>query len=295
MAFSKEDILNTFAAAGLKSGDCVYVLADLRKPGIVAGASNKDELCQIYFSALESIVGSSGTIVVPAFTPYILRYDLDFDLNNSPSSNGVFSEYVRLLGNSRRSRHPLCSFVANGKDADKICMNNSPHSYGLETPFDRLYHLGAKVLAIGLNSGWAMGSPHHVEVFHCSPYNYTKVLFKSVFENGQSDNRQYFSTAAYRGLSFQYDLSRWAEMVRRAGALKSYSLGKDKLHVSDYRVNFSVAARNLVKDPYFFLTSPISFTRGELPADLPEVSKSIPLNLAGLPISRGFDVNGDDN
>jgi hypothetical protein len=140
-----------------------------------------------------------------------------------------------------------------------------------------------------------MGSPHHVEVFHCSPYNYTKVLFKSVFENGQSDNRQYFSTAAYRGLSFQYDLSRWAEMVRRAGALKSYSLGKDKLHVSDYRVNFSVAARNLVKDPYFFLTSPISFTRGELPADLPEVSKSIPLNLAGLPISRGFDVNGDDN
>lgn len=292
-AFSRSDIENTLKQAGLKSGDVVYVLADLRKPGLPAGVSSRDELCRCYFAALASVIGEAGTLVVPTFTPYVLRYGLDFDLDQSHSANGIFSEFIRTHPNRVRSRHPLCSFAAVGRKAVEICGHTSRHSYGLNTPFDRLLNLDAKILAIGLSSAWAMGTPHHLEVMNCVPYNYTKVLYKSVHENGVSDGLQYFVTAAYRNLSFTYDFNRWTKLTRETGCLQTHAFGKHFVHISSYKANFTVASRELVDNPYFFLAEPVKFVMDILPADLPAVDDSIPENVEGTVISRAFDISGD--
>lgn len=291
--FSRSDIENSFMEAGLKPGDVVYVLTDLRKPGLPAGVGSREELCRCYFDSLMSVVGATGTVVVPTFTPYVLRYDLDFDLNLSPAANGIFSEFIRTHPESIRSRHPLCSFSAVGKRAEEICSNTSRHSYGLNTPFDRLLHLDAKILALGLSSAWAMGTPHHLEVMNCAPYNYTKVLYKSVFCKGVSDGLQYFVTAAYRSISFTYDFTRWTKLTRETGSLQTRTLGKHFVHLSSYRTNFAIASRGLVNNPYFFLAEPVGFTMDILPADLPTVSEAMPENLDGTVISKAFDISGD--
>ena len=61
----------------------------------------------------------------------ISNTDIVFDIRNTPSEMGAFSEYIRTKKDSVRSFHPFTSWAAIGKNANDKLKNEIPfpHSY----------------------------------------------------------------------------------------------------------------------------------------------------------------------
>nr|WP_281279479.1 AAC(3) family N-acetyltransferase [Streptomyces griseorubiginosus] len=125
-------------------------------------------------SALTALLGPTGTLVVPTFTPdnsdtspahqertrdltpegrIAFRANMPpFDPAATPSTGmGALAEEVRCHVNSRRSNHPQTSFAALGaKSAKVIDGHHADCHLGEHSPLARLYDMQAQVLLLGV-------------------------------------------------------------------------------------------------------------------------------------------------
>ncbi|MCL2546917.1 MAG: AAC(3) family N-acetyltransferase [Oscillospiraceae bacterium] len=155
-------------AMGISGGDVLMVHSSLSALGTVFGAQ------EAVVRALLKAVGSSGTVVMPAFTwenDDPLNYEnpplpvewhemfretmLPFDKNTTPvfvRGLGIIPEYFRTYPGTLRSDHPYVSFTANGKLAKQIVAQHAlTPSQGMETPLGAIYNFGAKILLLGVD------------------------------------------------------------------------------------------------------------------------------------------------
>ena len=153
----KSEIRESLLKAGVGVGQVVFVYSDLGKIGKVSEVKSRDEFCQVYFDCIFEILGSEGTLVVPSYTTQIARFDLDFIHEETPSLMGLFSEFVRHHPDGIRSLHPINSVCAVGKYGGFICSNNGTNNYGWDSPFHRMLLKKAKILCLGLESGYVVG------------------------------------------------------------------------------------------------------------------------------------------
>ena len=120
--------------------------------------------------ALLDVLGSEGTLVMPAESPNILdpsdwndpqvkaewhetiRATLPvFDPLTTPTTMGAIAEAFRTFPETRRSNHPIVSVCANGPLASEIVSEHSlEFCEGRGTPFEKLYNLDAQTLLLGV-------------------------------------------------------------------------------------------------------------------------------------------------
>ena len=122
--------------------------------------------------ALLSIVGGSGTVVMPAqssdnsdpgqwrnppvpndWFETICREMPPFDKERTPTRGvGRIPELFRVYPKTRRSNHPQASFTANGKYSSQILETHvlTP-AFGMDSPLGALYRLNAQALMIGVS------------------------------------------------------------------------------------------------------------------------------------------------
>ena len=270
---SKEDIKKALTAVGLDRGQVVFTYSDLSKPGRVENVQSRDEFCQVYLDSILKIIGSEGTLVVPTYTTQVARFDIEFVWEETPTPMGVFSEFVRCHPESLRSVHPINSVCAIGADKEFICSNNGTNNFGWASPFQRMLLKKAKILTIGLESGYVVGIAHHLEAACCLPYVYNKLLKWSPIVNGEKDTRQYFATLRYLDLDVKYDLTAWVKHMRRLGGVNSVRLGGSWVHFSDYERVFTEGAKMLKDNPYCFLKTKPNFKYGQIPFDGPTAQR----------------------
>ncbi|HKT00139.1 MAG TPA: AAC(3) family N-acetyltransferase [Rugosimonospora sp.] len=164
--FPAEVLVRDLRALGLGEGDTVLCHVALSKLGWLIGG--RVALLQ----AIREVVGGLGTIVVPAFTTYLVDPAdwraravpaqwwaevraampvFDPDLHSCQPGLGTFPEVVRAHRCSRRSWHPVYSFAALGHRATALTGNLSlDYALGREGVLGRLVDAGVKVLALGL-------------------------------------------------------------------------------------------------------------------------------------------------
>ena len=265
----KDQIREALGSVGLAAGQTVYLQADLRTPGRIENVRSRDAFCQAYYDAIRDLIGDEGTLVVPTYTTQVARYDIDYIHEETPSLMGVFSEFVRLRPDSVRSIHPIHSLTAVGRRKDEICRDNGPSDFGLDSPFDRLLSARAKIVSIGLESGYVVGIAHHLEAACCLPFVYNKLLKWRPFVSGRKIEGHCFSTVRHLKLTVDYDLTGWVKHMRRLGGVNSARIGDGWIHMADYAQVFSEGARLLKQDPYFFLKRPPDYVYGEIPFDGP--------------------------
>ena len=120
--------------------------------------------------ALEDVLTSTGTLVMPAFTESLCdpsteenQYPQEYweevratlpvysaDITPVDRSIGILSEIFRKQAGSLRSAHPHLSFAARGMNASFIIDNHSFHyALGENSPLARLYQLNGYVLLLG--------------------------------------------------------------------------------------------------------------------------------------------------
>lgn len=301
---SKNDIIAALEQVGVMPGQVIYAQVDLRTPGLIKDVRDKSGFCQHYLDAFMELLGSEGTLVVPTYTTQVARYDIDFVWEETPSVLGIFPEHVRQHPESLRSIHPLHSVCAIGKNKDFVCGNNGTSDYGWNSPFHRLLQCKAKVLSIGLESGYAVGIVHHVDTACCMPWVYNKLLKWKPIVRGKPDPRMFTASVRYLDIEVVHELTPLVKHMRALGELFSAPLGAHWVHMSDYVRVFEEAVKALNKDPFFYLNPAPSFTYGKLPFDGPtagrdgigsavDENRNLPVNWEGYYIAGKYYAGGD--
>ena len=270
---TSQEIHRALSNVGLQRGDTILMYSLLLGPGRIAGVKDRVEFCKIYFDAVTSILGDSGTLVVPTFTPQVARQDIPFVVEQTPSINGLFSEFVRKLPDAMRSRHPIHSFAAVGARKDTICNDVGLSDFGYDSSFHRMHMGGAKILSIGLSVVYGIACVHYIDGICGMPYVYNKLLKWHPITNGVEDSRPYRSMVRHLDLTLKYDFSRLINDLREQGGIFEAGLGNSVVYSSNMKNVVDIAVKGLREDPYYLLKGKPNFVYGQLPFDGPTANR----------------------
>jgi len=158
------DLVTHLNALGLRAGVNVVVHSRLLSFGRIEGGVSA------VYRAIMSVIGETGTLVVPAYT---LGIDPNacFDFRATPSRGvGAFSEYVRMLPSSIRSGCPIHSHAAIGPHASVLNESDRTVSLGSGSDFDVMQRAGFELLLLGCDFHEGATFVHHVEAMIGVPY-----------------------------------------------------------------------------------------------------------------------------
>lgn len=145
MKKSKEDIIEDIIKLGVKGGDTILIRGNLGSIGRLQGGG------QAFIDALLTVLGKEGTIVSLAFTgaSFIRKPKIEdaFDVNK-PSYAGALPNRMLKHPNAKRSTHPMCSYVAIGKNAEFILEGHDETAPAYE-PIRKIIQLKGKNILVG--------------------------------------------------------------------------------------------------------------------------------------------------
>lgn len=202
---------------GLCKGDSVMMHSSYKSLGGVEGG------IETLVSAILSVIGDSGTLLVPTLTYKFVTVDNPvFDYLNTPSCVGAVSEYVRNMEGSMRSIHPTHSVSAIGRLADYYTAGheNDRTPCGENSPFRKNIESGGKVLMLGCDVAYNT-TFHAIEeiagvsyVLTTPPLEHTLILpdrtYKaayrrhSIVQNGYAQHYERITTQEDNGLKKSY-------------------------------------------------------------------------------------------
>ncbi|MFP9190156.1 aminoglycoside N(3)-acetyltransferase [Natrialbaceae archaeon A-CW1-1] len=149
-----DDLVADLRSMGLERGDEVVVHASLSSIGRVEGGG------ETVVDALCTAIGDDGTVVVPTFTPSVVREE-PFDREETRSGTGAITEALRTRERAVRSDHPTHSVSALGPAAETLTDGHAlERSLGLDSPLHRLARRGGRILLLGV--GHERNSTLHV-------------------------------------------------------------------------------------------------------------------------------------
>ncbi len=198
--FSKDSLEQSLAASGLRGGDVLFAQVSLPLLGQMDGANSATETSKQTLAALLEVIGSAGTLVVPAFTLSFERGE-EFDPANSPAtaSDGGFSaefaEAARLHPGAVRSGDPLYSVVAIGPMAGPLLADLPNSSFGRDSIFERLLKLKARVCLIGVDLQHSILFDF-LEESAGVPWRYKKLFTGKLLRSGVSQRQGWIASVS---------------------------------------------------------------------------------------------------
>lgn len=132
---------------GLNAGDRVYVTSDV-KGLLYTLMRHEDETdLNILIDGIIDIIGEDGTLVFPTFN-WSFCGGTPFDYHNTPAKTGSLCKIAMARSDFRRTKHPIYSFTAWGKDTDDLCALTNKSSFGADSPFAYMVEHGYRNLFI---------------------------------------------------------------------------------------------------------------------------------------------------
>lgn len=176
----RDDLLNL----GIKPDDTILLHGDA---GITSQYIHENETDPVFgfFNELKTYI-SNGTVLVPSFTYSAIKGEL-FDVDETPSDVGLFSEKFRLLDGVVRSHHPIFSICAFGKYSDYFTSASVKDCFGEGTFFDQIYNMNVKILTLGCALE-RITFVHFVEQKFNISYRYFKTFGAQVLKSGIQNN-----------------------------------------------------------------------------------------------------------
>ena len=196
------------------------------------------------------------TLILPTFT-FSFPNGMDFDVQNSKTSMGVFNEYFRKQDGVIRSADPLMSNALLGKHTEFIT-NIGKNSCGEGSTFDLLHktELKVKFLFFGTRIGDCFTFMHYIEDKLKVPYRYARPFTGNITDNGKTYTDTFNLCVRYNNVfpgagSYIYENI----MIEKCIA-KQVSLGNSRITIVSEKPAFILYQDIIQTYPSFFLSDP---------------------------------------
>ena len=247
--YLKKDIVQSLADVGLKLGDTIFCHSNLGFFGKLKGGDSRERVYQIFKESIFEVIGDRGTLVVPTFS-YSFCNEQEFDIDNTPSVCGFFSEEVRKDSDSIRSLDANFSVSAIGDKANQLTENSSIYTFGEDSFWERFYKLKGKICNFNFDSGSTF--VHFVERELKVPYRFDK-KFSGIAKISGERKELYFYHFCY-DLDKPWDAPEFSKLDKQAkncDLAKTANLGKGQIVCISAEDTYSLIQNEIEKDPYF--------------------------------------------
>ncbi len=263
--YNKKDIINSLKKVGIKKGQTIFINAHLWKFGQIIGAKNKQDFFKTFLDSFLTVLGKNGTIAINTHSFQVLRHGEKFIHEKTRSTSGEFADYIRNQKGALRSNHPVFSVTAIGKNKKILCLNNSLHNYGYNSPFQRFLELDGKILNLGQDPVF---NPflHIAEFLAGVPYFYNKLTKVNYQKNKKNINKYFSSSVRYLNLDIKWrrEINELKINLIKDKILKSKKLSEDYVHLMSARKYIETAVKLLSKDQFKFIEFP-KFKKDTIP------------------------------
>lgn len=267
---TKSSLIEALLKTGIKNGDTLLIHSDIAAFGTTENFSKKAAL-NIFYEAFMEVLGSEGTLCVPAYFYEYARSGIPFDTALSPVSKelGVFSNFINSLPESKRSYNPLASVAAVGKNAEYICAPHSRHNYGVNSAFDKLYQLDSKIILLGTTL-FSVTMGHYAEFKAAVPYMYNKIYNIPVYNNGTLIYDYTFASVRYLGIDVEYKKpSKMSYEMEHNEYTQTIPYLSSKISTVSTKLLVDNMINNILQNPYINLDHKPDFPAGKIPNDGP--------------------------
>ena len=228
--FTKKDIQNSLNKLKINNGDCIFIMFETIRLGMIKDVKNSNEHYKAFFEGILKKIGPKGTLATNTYTFENSRLKKNYQHLSKKCSSGKSSEIFLSFKNISRSVHPLFSVAAIGLNKDYICKNNSTHNYGELSPYSRLMEKNCKILSLG---GYLGNNPflHVAELHSGAPYMYNKIFRQKVFIDKKNIKKNFVSFVRYLHLKYEVDFEKIDNLLKRKNKIKKIKLGKGFISV----------------------------------------------------------------
>lgn len=237
---TKVGLAEGFRRVGVQKGDILYCHSSLSRFGYVEGGAES------VVGALLQVVGSDGTVAMPAGTYSLGKDGAVFDVRNSPSELGAITETLRKR-TAYRSHHLTESVCALGQLAEELTKTHSITPCGAESPFRKFIELDAQILLLGV--------PHNnnttfeaIEEWLAPKYvDFKEIQNASIIdENGVKKPLP----AKRHNMPIPYDFNRMDKPLFRAGAQTQIVIGEAIVRRISARKMYEATRKAIERNTY---------------------------------------------
>lgn len=248
--YSQSDIHKALEEIG--AGDCetLFVHSDIVFGKPVGVFRRREYLNELYDAILSLNVKN---IIVPTFTYSFCNHEI-YDVNNSKTSMGALSEYIRKQEGRYRTIDPLLSMSVPDNLKDKF-ENISGHSLGEGSGFDIVHHLpDVKFLFFGARQDESFTYIHYVEKMLDVPYRYDQ-SFNGVivdYDNNRIEKTQTIHTHCY-GVKIPKRYDYFENELIEKGIAKKKRLGNSAVSCISRDDAYKHIVDKIKTDPFYFV------------------------------------------
>jgi aminopeptidase-like protein/aminoglycoside N3'-acetyltransferase len=258
--YDRTDLVNGLKQTGLLPGDIVLFQVSHLSLGPEECSASGREMCEFLYSTMREVVGSEGTILLPAYSFSFCRNE-DFDVQSTPSIQGAWSssleviEYFRSLPGAVRSTDPIHSVTGLGPGAENLLAGLPNTSYGKDCLHERLMKAGGKICGIGVSLAEA-SFLHYVEESVGVPFRYKKLFTGRIGQNGNLRKQGWISSVPIRAANGLPDGTRLEKMARSEGRCRVAAVGLGEVVSIDCRNFYELIRREIARDPWITARGP---------------------------------------
>jgi aminoglycoside 3-N-acetyltransferase len=179
-----EKIIRAFEECGVSSGDTVFLHCDAFFLTQISGTSTLGKM-ELFFNVLDQLLSENGTLVLPTFT-YSFTKGEEFNLEQTPSTVGLLTEYFRKREGVKRSKDPNFSIACSGRHKEKFINAPIHDTFGPDSIFGLLHHQNAHIMCLGCSLD-RITFTHYVEEQLKVEYRYFKEFSGNVIEQSRTN------------------------------------------------------------------------------------------------------------
>ncbi|MFV0482784.1 MAG: DUF4910 domain-containing protein [Bacteroidales bacterium] len=283
--YRKEHIIKTLRKVGIKKGDNIFIHSDIGLFGLLEDAKKRTDYYTIFKSAFFDIIGNDGTMINPTFS-YSFCKKNDFDIYNTKSTVGLFSEFAQQDEDAIRSEDANFSIVAIGKNAKYFTEGTPDYSFGENSFWQKFLSKNGKFVFLNLSLK-VFTFIHYAEKQLHVPYRYDKTFKGEIITKGGDRIKRNFYHYVFdhnkplNGLC----TNKLQKLAMQQELLRHAKLGRGEISMITAEDSFALIKEEIEKDPAFLIKG--DNVQYEMKNDLNEYFDRL------FPICRSLTGNGN--
>jgi len=243
-------------------GEILCMEVDTMRFGKLCPDVNRNQFLSNFFELFKELAGPEGVIIIPSFS-YSWGDDSSdkvFDIINTPSKVGIFSEFMREQSNVERTLDPMFSYLIFGNNSANIAKVAGKNTFGPDGIYQYLYENNAKLISFGLNK-YDPTFIHYAEQYyhqniHKLDYRYIKEFNGEIINfSGDTfqDKQHCFSRILERYGDWDFYDKNLISALKKEKLLQDIIIGGGIVRVSDAESVFNASLKGLSEDKHFYI------------------------------------------